>query len=306
MAESEVIALATEVAEMERVDPDVAVNVLKEFEELSRAQKFMVQGGLEFARSVLEETLGAQRAAQVTERLRVATETRGFDNLDKVDVSQLVNFLHHEHPQTIALVMAHLDTRQSAQVLLGLPEAIRPEVVLRIARLDKTTPEMIEQIERQLNAQLATSSASMVASAVGGAAQVAEVLNQVDKVNEEQILGVLAETHAHLAEEIKNLMFVFDDIQTLDDKAIQKILLEIETKDLAVALKACHHVVKEAFFRNLSERARLGLIEDMDFMGPVRVTDVEDAQRRVLDAIRRLEAEGTVQIRGAGAVELVG
>jgi len=306
MSENEVIMLATEVAEMDRIDPEVAADVLNEFEELNRAQRFSAQGGLEFARAVLEETLGAQRAAQVTERLRVATETRGFDNLDKVDVGQLVNFLHHEHPQTIALVMAHLDTRQSAQVLLGLPEEIRPEVALRIARLDKTTPEMIEQIERQLNAQLATTTSSVVTSAVGGAAQVAEVLNQIDKVNEEQILGVLAETNPHLAEEIKNLMFVFDDIQTLDDKAIQKILREIETKDLAVALKACSQTVKEAFFRNLSERARQGLIEDMDFMGPVRVTDVEEAQRRILDVIRRLEAEGTIIIRGQGAVELVG
>jgi flagellar motor switch protein FliG len=236
----------------------------------------------------------------------VATETRGFDNLDKVDVGQLVNFLHHEHPQTIALVMAHLDTRQSAQVLLGLPEDVRPEVALRMARLDKTTPEMIEQIERQLNAQLATSSPSVVTSAVGGAAQVAEILNQIDKGNEEQILALLSEQHPQLAEDIKNLMFVFDDIQILDDKGIQKILREIETKDLAVALKACHQVVKDAFFRNLSERARQGLVEDMDFMGPVRVTEVEEAQRRILDVVRRLESEGTIILRGQGVVQLVG
>jgi flagellar motor switch protein FliG len=278
---------------------------MREFEELSRSERHVMHGGFEFARAVLEETLGASRASQLTEKLRTATETRGFNNLDKVDVSQLVNFLAHEHPQTIALVMAHLDTRQGAKVLLALPETIRAEVVYRIARLDKTTPEVIAQIEKQLNAQLASSSSSVVSTALGGTAQVAEVLNQVDRGTEQEILDALALSSPELAEEIKNLMFVFDDIQTLDDRALQRVLREIETKDLSMALRACQEAVKEAFFRNMSERARLALKEDMEFMGPVRLRDVQEAQRHILDAIRRLEDEGAIIVRGQGTADMV-
>lgn len=305
LSEPEIVTLATEVAEMEGVDANITAAVLQEFEELSRVQRQGSQGGISFAQAVLEETLGAKRAAEITESLRTATEMRGFNNLDKVDVSQLVNFLNREHPQTMALVMGHLDSRQAAQVLLGLPEEMRADIIMRMARLDRTTPEVIAQIERQLNAQLASSSSSVVATLVGGTSQCAEILNQVDKSSEEQILRTVNEADTELAEEIKNLMFVFDDIQRLDDRAIQRILREIETKDLGMALKACSDAVREAFMKNMSERARQGLSEDMEFMGPVRVSDVEAVQRKVLETIRRLEDEGAIVLRAQGTEVVV-
>jgi flagellar motor switch protein FliG len=234
-----------------------------------------------------------------------ALQVLPFDFVKKTDPSQLLSFIQDEHPQTIALILSHLNPNQAAAVLSGLPQELRAEVARRIAIMDRTPPEVIREIERVLERKLSTSIVTQGFTAVGGVKSLVEVLNWVDRTTEKTILENLTDTCPDLADEIKKLMFVFEDIILLDDGSIQKVLREVDSKELALALKGVGEEVQNRIYRNMSDRASTMLKEDMEFMGPVRLRNVEEAQQRIVGVIRRLEENGEIVVARGGGDEVI-
>ncbi|MBL8992771.1 MAG: flagellar motor switch protein FliG [Spirochaetia bacterium] len=304
LKDEEVEALTFEIARLDHIDPAQKEAVLKEFHELMVAQDFILNGGIDYAREVLERSLGSQKAMDIVNRLTSSLQVKPFDFVRRTDPQHLVNFLQSEHPQTIALVLAYLDPKKASEVLSELPVEIQADVAKRIAKMDRTTPEVLREVERVLERKLSTLASEDFSSA-GGIDAIVEVLNLADRSTEKTIIETLEEEDPELAEEIKKRMFVFEDIVLLDDKSIQKVLREVDNNDLAKALKAVDEEVKEKIFRNMSKRAVTLLKEDMEFMGPTRLSDVEDAQQKVVNIIRKLEEDGEVVIARAGEDEMV-
>jgi flagellar motor switch protein FliG len=305
LREDEIENITLEVARLGRVSSETRRQIIAEFHEMCLAQEVIAEGGIDQARKALEAAFGADKANEVVSRVSQALQVMPFDFVKKTDPTQLLSFIVDEHPQTIALVLSHLNPNQAATVLSGLPQELRAEVARRIAIMDRTPPEVIREIERVLERKLSTSVVSSALTSVGGVKSLVEILNWVDRTTEKTILENLSETTPDLAEEVKKLMFVFEDIVLLDDGSIQKVLREVDTKELALALKGVGEEVQNRIFKNMSERAATMLKEDMEFMGPVRLRNVEEAQQRIVGIIRRLEEAGEIVIARGGGEEII-
>jgi len=304
LSEAEVDTITYEIARLEKVTSEDKEQILQEFQELMMAQEFITRGGLDSARGILEKALGTQKAIDILNRLTSSLQVRPFDFVRRQDPAHLLNFIQNEHPQTMALILSYLDPNKSALILASLPHQIQADVARRIAKMDRTSPEVLREVERVLERKLSTLSNEDYTSA-GGVDAIVEVLNNVDRGTEKSIIEALEEEDPELAEEIKKKMFVFEDIVLLDDKAIQKTLRELDNQDLAKSLKAVDTEVQEKIFRNMSKRAAALLREDMEFMGPIRLRDVEEAQQKIVNIIRKLEEEGEIIVARAGEDELV-
>jgi len=268
------------------------------------ARDFITSGGIDYAKDLLEKAVGSQRATEIINKLTSSLQVRPFDFIRRTDPAHLLNFIQGEHPQTIALILAYLDATKSSSILGALPHEIQSEVAKRIATMDRTSPDVLREVEKVLEKKLSTL-ASEDFTAAGGIDTIVEILNLVDRSTERTILETLEEEDPDLAEEIKRRMFVFEDIVLLSDKDIQKVLREVDTTELAKALKGVNSEVQDKIFRNMSKRAASVLREDMDFMGPVRIKDVEEAQQRIVSIIRRLEDSGDIVVARSGEDELV-
>jgi flagellar motor switch protein FliG len=304
LREDEIEQLTFEIARLDRIEPEDRDRVLQEFQEMMMAQEFIQNGGIDYARDVLERALGTQKAIDIVNRLTSSLQVRPFDFIRRTDPSHLLNFIQGEHPQTIALILAYLDPQKAAQILSGLSHQIQADVAKRIAQMDRTSPDVLREVERVLERKLSTLASEDFTSA-GGIDSIVEVLNNVDRGTEKIIIEALEEEDPDLAEEIKKRMFVFEDIVLLDDRSIQKVLREVDTQDLAKALKGVDAEVQEKIYRNMSKRASSLLREDMDFMGPIRLRDVEESQQKIVNIIRKLEESGDIIVARAGEEELV-
>lgn len=299
LKEDEVEELTFEIARIDKIDPEQRDTVLMEFQELMMAQDFIVTGGVDYAREVLERALGTQKAVDIINRLTSSLQTKPFDFIRRSDPAHLINFIQNEHPQTIALILSYLDAQKSAQILSALPHESQAEIAKRIATMDRTSPEILREVERVLERRLSTLASEDYTSA-GGIDTVVAILNNADRATERNIIEALEEDDPDLAEEIKKKMFVFEDIITLDDRSIQRVMRHVDTSDLAKALKAVDPEVQDKIFRNMSKRAASMLKEDMEYMGPIRLKDVEEAQQKIVNIIRKLEEQGEIVLsRGA-------
>ncbi|MDX1958220.1 MAG: flagellar motor switch protein FliG [Leptospiraceae bacterium] len=304
LREDEIEQITFEIARIDKITPEDKEKVLIEFNELMMAQGFITNGGIDFARSLLEKALGNQKAIDIINRLTSSLQVRPFDFVRRTDPAQLLNFIQGEHPQTIALILSYLEPNKAATILSALQHNIQADVAKRIATMDRVSPDVLREVERVLERKLSTLASEDYTSA-GGIDAVVEILNNVDRGTEKTIIEALEEEDPELAEEIKKRMFVFEDIVLLDDRAIQKVMREVDNTDLAKALKSVDAEVQEKIFKNMSKRAASLLREDMDFMGPVRLKDVEDAQQKIVNIIRKLEEAGEIVVARSGEDELV-
>ncbi len=301
---SDVEAISAEITKVKNIPAHVAEQVIDEYYELVTAREYLLEGGLEFAQQVLEKSFGYSKALEVIEKVKNITTLHGFDVLKNADSSQLVNFLSKEHPQTIALILANLNPDQTAEALAELPEDLRVEVVYRIATLGKISPQTLKQVEKVVD-ELAGFSINQTMGQVGGSKTVATILNRIPVSLNKEIIAKIEEKDENVAMEIKRLMFMFDDIIHLQDRDIQRILKEVDRKDLALSLKVADDKVKEKIFSNMSERAADLLKEELQFMGPVKLKEVEAAQARVVDVIKMLEEQEEITVSFRGGSEEV-
>lgn len=299
--ESEIEALSTEISRLPTVDEGVTSTVLKEFLEMALTKQYITTGGLNYALEILEKALGRSRAVEVVSRIQAAVQPVRFAAVRKADPNQLASILRREHPQTVALILANLEPETGAAILAGLPEDIRAEVIVRVATIDKTSPEVIKQIEHVLEKQVSAGFASGV-SYGGGAKTVAEVLNRVDPTTQKAILERLDEHSPSLAEQIRALMFTFEDLVSVDDRGLQRIIQEVDQKDLVLALKAAGEEVAAKIFKNMSERTAGIVKQEIEFLGPVRLKDVEEAQRKVVTVTRKLGEAGEIILTGGDQI----
>jgi flagellar motor switch protein FliG len=299
MNDDEIEELTTEISRLPNVPALTTGDVLDEFHQMALAQEYIAQGGVAYASEVLERALGPKRAREILERLKGQIQPAAFEIVKKVDPKNLLDFIRREHPQTIALILANMDPKQAAQILSELSPELQPDVVLRIATMDKTNPEVIKQIESILENRLSSLFTQEV-SISGGVKSVAEIMNRLDRSTERALLGTLQDQDGELAENIRRLMFTFEDIVHVDDRGVQRILKEIDQRDLALALKAAGAEVGGKIFKNMSERAATLLKEEIGYLGPVRLRDVEESQRRIVEVVRRLEESGEIIVQGRG------
>lgn len=293
--------LTLEVARLEKISPELRDLVITEFHEMAMAQDYISEGGVEHAKRVLETAFGGDRAQEMIRKVVTAMQVLPFEFLKRADPQQLLTFIQDEHPQTIALILAYMPMSQAAMILTKLPSDLRAEVAERIAMMDQTPPEVIRRVEQVLEKKVSTLLNQEMTKA-GGPKALVDLLNRVDRSTERLILESLGESNPELADTVKNMMFVFEDIVQLDDRAVQAIMKEIDAKDLGTALKGTGAEVQEKIFKNMSERAVSMLREDMEYMGPVKLRVVEEAQQKIVAAIRRLEESGEIQI-GRGIEE---
>ena len=300
LPESEIQKITYEIANISSVSSTQRESILNEFLEINKAREYIVEGGMDYARALLSKALGAQRANEILSRVSEASQQyRPFAIARKADANQLLNVLSYEHPQTIALILCYLQADKAAQVLAELPENVQSEVALRIATMNNTSPMVIKEIEKVLDSKL-SSIVRTEMTALGGVETLVDILNQVDRTTEKNITEGLEREDEELADKIKSSMFVFEDIITLDDVSIQRVLREVEAKELALALKGCSEQVADSIYRNQSKRAAASLKEDMEFLGPVRLMDVEKSQQKIVSIIRRLEEAGEIIISRGG------
>lgn len=302
--EEEIERLTLEIASVRNIDNEQLESVTKEFTELYMASHYIAQGGIEYAQEVLEKALGNEKAIAIINHLSSNLQIKPFDFIRKTDPGQVLNFIQGEHAQTIALIMSYLDPEQAAIILSALPSERQTEVARRIAIMDSTSPEIIREVENTLEKKITTLGTQDYTSA-GGINSIVDILNNVDRSTEKTILETLEVQDPVLSEEIKKLMFVFEDIIKMDDRSIQLVLREVESKDLALALKGAGEEVKDKVKKNMSKRAAEMLEEEIVFLGPVRLRDVEDAQQRIVTVIRRLEESGEIIISRGGGDEII-
>ena len=304
LREDEIETLTFEIARLDQIDAEFKDAILEEFQEMMTAQNFITSGGIDYARELLEKSLGSQKAIDIINRLTSSLQVRPFDFIRRTDPAHLLNFIQSEHPQTIALILAYLDPQKASNILQNLPVEIQSDVARRIATMDRTSPDVLREVERVLEKKLSTLSSEDY-TAAGGVESIVEILNLVDRSSEKSIIESLEEEDAELAEEIKKRMFVFEDIVLLDDRAIQRVMREVDTQELSKALKSVDVEVQDKIFKNMSKRAAAMLKEEMEFMGPTRKKDIEDAQQKIVSIIRRLEDSGEIVIARNGEDELV-
>ncbi len=295
-SEAETEAIAYEIASIENVPGGMQEAVLEEFASIATAQKYVSQGGIDYARQVLEQAMGRQRALDMIGRLTSSLQTRPFKVMRKMDPEQILNFLQGEHPQTIALIISYLKPQQAGVVLSSLSEEQQSDVARRLAMMDRTSPVIVERVEALLEKKF-SALMGQDHSKTGGIDSLVGILNQVDRGTEKSILGRLENSDEELAEDIRKRLFTFDDIAGIDDRAIQRVLRDVDLhNDLPLALKASSEQVKEKIFANVSERAAETLREDMEYLGPVRLSSVEEAQQRIVKVVRQLDEKGEIVI----------
>jgi len=301
LRESEIEVLTAEIARLQDIEPDVAGAVLVEFQQLAAARHYYAQGGLSYAEEVLVATLGPDKAREVLHRLKAVLVEMPFQFLRRVDPQMVLSFLQDEHPQTITLVLAHMDPKQAAAVLSGLDEQVQADIAHRLAVMERTSPDVVKQVESYLQRRLSTVLQPNESAVVGGLQPLVDIINHSDRNTERLILEGLEQRSTELAEEVRARMFMFEDVTQLEDRAVQILLRSVDNKDLAVALKGVKEEVRDKFVSNMSERAGLALVEDMDVLGPVRLKQVEEAQAAIIRQIRTLEESGEIVIsRGSG------
>lgn len=304
LKEEEIEQLTLEIANIRTVTPEDKEKVLEEFYQICLAQEYIAEGGIGYAKDILEKALGTQKALDVINKLTVSLQVRPFDFVRKADPAQLLNFIQNEHPQTIALILAYLKPQQASIVLSALPQDKQADVARRIALMDRTSPEVIKEVERVLEKKL-SSLVTEDYTAAGGVQAIVDILNSVDRGTEKFIMETLEIENTDLAEEIKKRMFVFEDILSLDNRSIQRFLREVDNNQLAVALKGATEEVQKVVFSNMSKRLSEMIREDIEFMGPVRLKDVEEAQQKIVNIIRKLEDAGEIVISRGGGDEII-
>jgi len=304
LKEEEIEQLTLEIANIRSVNPEEKNKVLEDFYQICLAQEYIAEGGITYARDILEKALGSQKALEIINKLTVSLQVRPFEFIRKADPSQLLNFIQGEHAQTIALILAYLKPAQSAAVLSVLPQEKQADVARRIAVMDRTSPDVIKEVERVLEKKLSALVTEDFTSA-GGITAIVDILNSVDRGTEKFIMETLEIEDTDLAQEIKKRMFVFDDIVTLDNRSIQRFLREVDNNQLALALKGSSEDVQKTIFNNMSKRMQDMIKEDIDYMGPVRLRDVEDAQQKIVNIIRKLEDAGEIVISRGGGDEII-
>ena len=304
LKEDEIEELTLEIANTRSVDPQTKEAVLNEFYQVCLAQQYIAEGGIGYAKELLEKALGDDRAQDVIARLTASLQVRPFEFVRKTDPSQLLNFIQDEHPQTIAMILSYLSPTQASLVLGALPLEKQSDVARRIATMDRTSPDVIKEVERVLERKLA-SLVNQDYTIVGGVDAIVSILNSVDRGTEKHIMETLEIEEPELADEIRKKMFVFEDILLLNDRAIQRVLRDVENSDLAVALKSTNEEVQNVIFKNLSTRLAAMIKEDIEFMGPVRMKDVEEAQQKIVGVIRKLEDAGEIVISRGGGDDIV-
>lgn len=304
LKEDEIEDLTLEIASLKRIQPEVRDEVVEEFHDLVMAREYLEHGGIEYARELLEKALGASKAEDIIKRLTASLQVRPFDFARKTDPGQLLNFIQNEHPQTIALILAYLHPEQAGLILSSLDPELQVDVARRLAKLDRTTPEVLQEIETTLEERLSAFVMDDYTLA-GGVESAVDVLNMVDRSTEKTIIDSLEEEEPELAEEIRKRMFVFEDIILLDDRSIQKVLREVDSKDLALALKTASEEVSARIYKNMSKRAAEMLKEDIEYMGPARLRDIEETQQKIVATIRRLEDTGEIIIARGGEDEVI-
>ena len=304
LKEEEIEQLTLEIANTNSVSPQTKEEVLNEFYEICLAQQYIAEGGIGYAKELLEKALGSDKAKDVISKLTASLQVRPFEFIRKTDPAQLLNFIQDEHPQTIALILSYLPASQASSIVSALPPEKQADVARRIAQMDRTSPDVIKQVEKVLERKL-SSLVNQDYTIVGGVDSIVEILNSVDRGTEKHIMETLEIEEPELADEIRRKMFVFEDIISLDDRAIQRVLRDVDNNDLALALKGSTEEVQNVIFNNLSKRLAVMIKEDMDFMGPVRMKDVEEAQQKIVSVIRKLEDAGEIVISRGGGDEIV-
>jgi flagellar motor switch protein FliG len=304
LKDDEIEQLTLEIANIRSVTPQEKDKVMEEFYQMCLAQDYIAKGGIGYAKDILEKALGTEKTMEIINRLTVSLQVRPFEFIRKTDASQVLNFIQNEHPQTIALILAYLKPSQAAEVLSSLPQEKQAVVAKRIAMMDRTSPEIIKEVERVLEKKLS----SLVIedyTATGGLESIVDILNSVDRGTEKYIMETLEIEDSELAEDIRKRMFVFEDILQLDNRSIQRFLREVDNSQLAIALKGATEEVQSAIYGNMSKRLSEMIKEDIEFMGPVRLKDVEEAQQKIVNVIRKLEDAGEIIISRGGGDEII-
>lgn len=304
LSEEEIEKLSLDISSVQKVDSNLKDSVVEQFHQIAIAQDYISQGGVDYAKTVLEKAFGKEEALNIINRLTSSLQVRPFDFARKADPQQVLNFIQNEHPQTIALVLSYLDPEQSGQILSELEEAVQADVASRIATMESTPPNIIAEVEQVLEKNI-SSSLTEDYTETGGVQAVVDVLNEVDRSTERTILDTLEIQQPELAEEIKKRMFIFDDIVILDDRAIQRIIREVDAEDLKLSLRVASDEVKDVIFKNMSTRMSETFKEEMEYMGPVRLRDVEEAQTRIVGTVRRLDETGEIVIARGGGDDII-
>jgi len=304
LKEEEIEEITLEIANMRMVSPEDKEKVLEDFYQMCVAQEYISEGGITYAKDVLERALGSQKAVDIINKLTTSLQVRPFEFIRKADSNQLLNFIQDEHPQTIALILSYLSPAQGGAILSNLSHDKQSEVARRIAIMDRTSPEIIKEIERVLENKFSTM-VSQDYTTAGGIESIVSILNSVDRSTEKHIMEELENQDASLSEEIRRRMFVFEDIVTLDSRSIQTFIREIDNSQWSIALKGASEEVKEVIYTNMSKRLVEMIKEDMEFMGPVRLKDIEEAQQGIVNIIRKLEDAGEIVTPRGGDEVLV-
>jgi len=305
LEEDEIQTISREIAITKHVQPEIAEEVMEEFHTMTQARSYISQGGIEYAKKLLIKSVGPEVARKIIDRLVKALESSaGFTSLERANPQQLSKFIQNEHPQTIALILAHLNASQAAELISSLPEALRSDVAMRMASLQEISPEVVRRISLILEQKL-EALGSFATEAYGGVRAVAELFNRMDRNTGRAVLEKIETENPQLAASIRDLMFVFDDILLIDDNGITEILKRADKKTLTIALKGTSEELQNQFFRNMSSRAVELMKEEMEFMGPVKLKDVEKSQHEVVEIVRQLEEEGVISIGGGGGEDYV-
>ena len=302
--EDEIEKLTLEISSVKKVESDVKDQIIEEFHNIALAQDYISQGGIGYAKTVLEKALGKDHAQTIINRLTSSLQVRPFDFARRADPAQLFNFIQNEHPQTIALILSYLEPEQAGTILSSLSQEVQADIAKRLATVESTSPEVISEVESVLERKL-SSTVTQDFTETGGVDAVVEVLNGVDRTTEKTILDTLEIQDPELAEEIRKRMFVFEDIVTLDNRSIQRVIRDCENEDLILSLKVSSEEVKDVLFKNMSSRMAESFKDEMEVMGPVRLSDVEEAQTRIVATIRRLEDAGEIIIARGGGDDII-
>ncbi len=295
LKDGDVERLAVEISKMNDVPAQVMEAVLEEFHQMIVAQEYISRGGIDFAKSALEQAMGANKAHSIVNKVEGALHVDGFSLLKNADPTQLINFIQNEHPQTIAMILANLDPDQTASIIAELAPDVQADVAYRIATMGRISPDLVKDIEKLLEDKVDTVFGKDI-NVAGGAKAVADILNNANRATEKVILEDINERNPELSSEIKNLMFTFDDLERIDDRTMQRILREVDGRVLSLSLKIASEELKEKIFSNLSDRAATYLRQELEFMGPVRLKEVEDSQTQIVDIVRSLEEDGELYI----------
>lgn len=304
LKEEEIETLTLEIANITTVMPETKESVLNEFYQICLAQQYITEGGIAYAKNILEKALGEAKAYEVISKLTVSLQVRPFDFIRKTDAGQIINFIQNEHPQTIALILSYIRPKQAAEVISALAPEKQADVARRIAQMDRTSPDVIKEVEKALEKKL-SSLMTEDYTMVGGVDSVVEILNAVDRSTEKRIMETLEVEDIELSEEIRRKMFVFEDILSLDNRSVQQVLKEVDQKELSIALKGCSEELQNHIFANLSKRLAAMIKEEMDYMGPVRRTDVEESQQKIVNIVRRLQDAGEIIVARGGGDEII-